>query len=361
MSVAPEPVGALAFLARGGTMAGLIRGHHWSSTPVGPATRWPRALKTAIALMLEARQPAYVAWGPEQTSFYNDGYIPILGSKHPDGLGLPARELWSEIWDTLGPINAAVLSGEAQWFEDMPFALAGRNRDVSWFSFSYTPILDDEDRIAGIFCAATETTEQVLAAQQAASERERLTRLFHQAPSFMALLEGLEHRFALVNPAYERLVGGRQVLGQPLREALPDAVSQGYLDLLDEVYRSGKPYTSTGARFVGQAAPDGPTKEHLLDFVYQPVTDSAGAVTGIFVEGYDVTERVKAEASLRASEERYRTLFDAIDEGFCIIEAARGGDDADFAYIVANPAFEATTDLRDVVGRTIREVTPDEA
>ncbi|WP_128962331.1 PAS domain-containing protein [Bradyrhizobium guangzhouense] len=133
------------------------------------------------------------------------------------------------------------------------------------------------------------------------------------------------------------------------------------LDLFDEVYRSGKPYTSAGARFVGQAAPDGPTKEHLLDFVYQPVTDSAGAVTGIFVEGYDVTERVKAEASLRASEERYRTLFDAIDEGFCIIEAARGGDDADFAYIVANPAFEPTTDLRDVVGRTIREVTPDEA
>jgi PAS domain-containing protein len=212
MPGAPEPASSLAFLARGGTMASLIRDHDWSSTPVGPATRWPRALKTAIALMLEARQPAYVAWGPEQTSFYNDGYIPILGSKHPDGLGLPARELWSEIWDTLGPINAAVLSGEAQWFEDMPFALAGRNRDVSWFSFSYTPILDDEDRIAGIFCAATETTEQVLAAQQAASERERLTRLFHQAPSFMALLEGPQHRFAPVNPAYERLVGGRQVV-----------------------------------------------------------------------------------------------------------------------------------------------------
>jgi hypothetical protein len=196
MTAAPEPGDSCVFLTQDGVMGRLIRAHDWCLTPIGSIDHWPRSLKTAVGLMLQARQPAYVAWGPDQTSLYNDGYIPILGSKHPNGLGQPAKLLWSEIWDTLGPINASVLSGHAQWFEDMPFALAGRDRPVSWFSFSYTPIRDDNDRIAGIFCAATETTEKVIAERRAASERERLTRMFEQAPGFMAVLEGPEHRFA---------------------------------------------------------------------------------------------------------------------------------------------------------------------
>ena len=174
----------------GGEMGALIRAHDWSASPLGPSATWPQALKTAVSLMLQARQPAYIAWGPEQISLYNDGYIPILGTKHPAGLGQPAATLWAEIWDTLGPINAAVLSGEAQWFEDMPFALAGREREVSWFSFSYTPLRDESDRIAGIFCVAQETTDKVLADRRAGAERERLVRMFEQAPGFVALLEG---------------------------------------------------------------------------------------------------------------------------------------------------------------------------
>ena len=87
----------------GGEMGALIRAHDWSTTPLGPPTTWPQSLKTAINLMLQARQPAYIAWGPEQISLYNDGYIPILGTKHPAGLGQPAAMLWAEIWDTLGP------------------------------------------------------------------------------------------------------------------------------------------------------------------------------------------------------------------------------------------------------------------
>lgn len=360
MTVAPEPSRVLAFLDDAGAMGRLIRAHDWSATPIGPIERWQVSLKTAVGLMLEARQPAYIAWGPAQTSLYNDSYIPILGSKHPVGLGMPARELWSEIWETLGPLNAAVLAGEPQWFEDMPFALAGRDRQTSWFSFSYTPIRDDDGRIAGIFCVAMETTEKVLAEQRATLDRVRLTRMFEQAPGFMALLEGPEQRFVLANPAYRRVVRDRDIVGQTVAEALPDAVAQGYLELLDEVYRSGAPYNTAGSRFLAQGAPGAPPEEHFLDFVYQPLTDTKGAVTGIFVEGYDVTERVQAERSLRGSEERYRALFDAMDEGFCIIEAV-GNPAQDFRYIAVNPAFEVATGVGDVVGKTMRDVFSDEA
>jgi PAS domain S-box-containing protein len=311
------------FLADGGEMGSLIRAYDWSASPLGPPSEWPRSLKTAVGLMLQARQPAYIAWGAEQVSLYNDGYIPILGTKHPAGLGQPAAVLWAEIWNTLEPINAAVLAGEAQWFEDMPFGLAGRSREMSWFSFSYTPIRDDDDRIAGIFCVAQETTDKILAERSARAERERLMAMFEQAPGFVALLEGPEHRFVLANPAYRRLVGNRDVVGRTVTEVLPDAVEQGYLDLLDEVYRTATARGAVAARYVARPIPGGPLDERYMDFVCQPLVDGTGSVTGIFIQGSDVTERVRAEIHRRALVElgdRIRDIDDPDELTFAAAE-----------------------------------------
>jgi hypothetical protein len=73
----------------GNEMAERIRSHNWSETPLGPIAQWPQSLRTIVDLLLSSRQPAYVAWGTEQTSLYNDGYLPILGIKHPAALGRP--------------------------------------------------------------------------------------------------------------------------------------------------------------------------------------------------------------------------------------------------------------------------------
>src|SRR5450432_4184479 len=143
----------LLFLGGGGKMGELMRAKDWSQTPLGAPNDWPQSLRTAVAIMLRSRQAIFIGWGDELISLYNDGYIPICGNKHPESLGQPMSQLWSEIWQSLEPINALVLRGEAQWFEDMPFALAGRaSADTSYFSFSYTPLLDDDGRIRGIFC-----------------------------------------------------------------------------------------------------------------------------------------------------------------------------------------------------------------
>ena len=76
-----------------------------------------------------------------------DAYLPILGSKHPAGVGQPGAQLWAEIWDVLEPMVAEVFAGRPQWVEDMPFALAGGATDeVRWFSFSFTPLRDEQDR-----------------------------------------------------------------------------------------------------------------------------------------------------------------------------------------------------------------------
>lgn len=190
-----------------------------------------------------------------------------------------------------------------------------------------------------------------------------LTQMFEQAPTFMALLRGPEHRFDLANPSYLRLIGDREVVGRTIAEALPDAVAQGVVEILDGVYRTGVPYIANGARFLIQAEPGGPTQERFLDFVYQPLRDADGKVNAIFVEGADVTERTLAERARRDSEALYKGLFDAIDEGFCIIEFFDGphGPDSDYVHIQANAAYERHAGIPDVVGQKLREMVPDEA
>jgi PAS domain S-box-containing protein len=168
-------------------MGALIRCHDWSTTPLGTLESWPLSLKTAVSLILRAQQPMFISWGPSYISLYNDGYIPILGDKHPDALGHPMADVWSEIWDELRPLNEIVMRGESLSFENKPFQLAAREtQGPHYFSFTYTPLLDDDGQVAGIFCVAIETTSTVKladnaraasAAQQALAESEERLRL----------------------------------------------------------------------------------------------------------------------------------------------------------------------------------------
>ena len=101
-----------------------------------------------------------------------------------------------------------------------------------------------------------------------------------------------DHRFVLINPAYQKLIGYRAVIGLPLREALPEVESQGFLGLLDEVFATGKPFIGRNMQIVLHPTHgSGGAEPRFLDFVYQPIKDASGNVTSIFVEGSDVTEQ----------------------------------------------------------------------
>lgn len=151
----------LGFLGSGGETAALMRAMDWSSSPLGPSPGWPASLKTAVSLMLASDEPAFIGWGPDLISLYNDGYLPILQGKHP-GIGLPFAELWPELWSDLKPLIARTLAGETQRFTDMPLTVARQKQPEGFFSFSYTPLRDDQGDIRGFYCAATESTERVL-------------------------------------------------------------------------------------------------------------------------------------------------------------------------------------------------------
>src|ERR1700730_5989013 len=150
--------------------------------------------------------------------------------------------------------------------------------------------------------------DQSLGFLDCAEELQRLREMFAQSPSFSALLHGPEHRFALINPAYQQLIGHRDVVGLTVREAIPEVASQGFIDLLDNVFVTGQPYIGRSVRVVLQRTPGGIAETRFLDFVYQPIKDASGKVTSIFVEGSDITERRATEDALRTSETKLREL-----------------------------------------------------
>jgi PAS domain S-box-containing protein len=291
-------------------MLSLVQGHEWHRTPLGPAGSWPTPLRLYADLMLASRQPMFIAWGPELTFLYNDAYAAILGSRHPEALGRPFEQVWSDIWSQIGPLVKRILAGEAVWVEDLRIPMQRNGfAEEAWFSFSYTPLRDEAGVVTGLFCAVAETTAKVLSEQQGRRDRERLRQLFQQAPGIMAMLRGPEHVFELANEAYFRLIGHRDVVGRTVREALPELAGQGFFELLDEVFRTGTPYLGQATPiFIGRQEGE-ELVQRFVSFVYQPVRDDTGAVTGIFVEGSDVTDGVRTEEALRSSEEFTRRIL----------------------------------------------------
>lgn len=297
------------FLAGGGAMGERIRAYPWSATSLGEPDSWPQGLRTAVRVLLTTQHPVFIFWGDEHTCFYNDAYSRSLGpEKHPSILGAPGLSAWPEIWPIIGPQIECVMRGDgATWHENqlVPIIRHGALQEVYW-TYSYSPI-DQPDAphgVGGVLVICNETTDQILAQQRLLEERERFVQLFDQAPTFLAVLEGPEHLIALANPGYMRLAGRQAIVGKKLADALPDAVEQGYLALLDEVYRSGKPFSAFGAKYSAQPTADAPVDERYVDFVYQPMTGRDGAVSGILVQGVDVTARAASDRALTLNRAR---------------------------------------------------------
>ena len=161
----------------------------------------------------------------------------------------------------------------------MTFSLRGRQGDYRPFFTLVAPLKDDAGKVVQWFGTNTDVTplQEADRARQELErrnqgEQERLARLFEQAPSFMALLDGPAHRFVLANPKYTQLVG-REVIGATVADALPDAAAQGYVAVLDRVYESGEPYAAFSSRYLIQSSPDIAAVERFVDFVFQPIRD----------------------------------------------------------------------------------------
>jgi len=200
------------FLTGGGLMGERIAAHDWPATKLGPIAQWPAALRITLGTVLNSKFPSFMCWGPELISFHNDAYTPLLGRK--DALGKPFREVWHEAWDAVGPIAERAYAGEASYFEDLQVTTERFGYpEQQNYTFSYSPVRDEDGRVAGILCTVFETTGKVQAIDELqrlnenlshqvaahAADRDRLWRL---SPDVMAAASLATGRFLTVNPAF---------------------------------------------------------------------------------------------------------------------------------------------------------------
>ncbi|HYW13558.1 MAG TPA: PAS domain-containing protein [Longimicrobium sp.] len=392
-----------------GEMRARCRATDWAATPLGASVDWPPALRTAVRLMLAAPVATSLWCGASYTLLYNDTYQRILGVKHPGALGRSGAGVWDELWPELEPQFAAVRTRGEAVYEDESLLrmerLEGGGVDDAWFTYALSPLTDEDGACLGVYNVAVEITEKIrareanesLAAQlqdqqvelelsnqqlqdtaaelelqaeelqsQAAlleerteeSEAARRTAEYERARA-AGILESMadahfvldaDFRIAAVNAAMERNVGQTrdELLGHVMWDAFPGTAGT----VFEHHYRAA---STVGA----EAHFTHDYQDARLDLVTEVDIYPAPA-GGVAVFWRDVTDRERDRAAMEESNARYRTLFESIDEGFCVVEMIfdDAGRAVDYRFVEANPAFGRQTGLVDAVGHTARELIP---
>lgn len=166
------------YLDGDGEMGELTRSLNWAGTSLGNPETWPQSLLTTVNILLNSRFPMFLWWGPDLIQFYNDAYRPSLGAsgKHPSALGQKGEDCWPEIWPIIKPLIDQVMAGGAStWSEDqlIPIYRNGRLEDVYW-TFSYSKIIDEQGKPAGVLVICNETTEKVKSFKQIQQAKQEL-------------------------------------------------------------------------------------------------------------------------------------------------------------------------------------------
>jgi PAS domain S-box-containing protein len=224
------------------------------------------------------------------------------------------------------PISQLVPNFEERWYQlygkvamtgEPVRAAEGSEAMGRWFDVNAFRVGGQESRkVAVLFNNITERKQSELDRErllkQLEAERSKLAYLFTKAPAFVATLQGPEHVFELTNPAYLQLIGHRDVIGKPIRDALPEIEGQGFFEILDNVFQTGEPFIGRELAVQLQWEPDAPLENRFVDFVYQPIFEASGSVSGIFAHGFDISEQVQArqdaEQANRAKDEFLATL-----------------------------------------------------
>jgi hypothetical protein len=168
-----------AFVHGGGELGAIIRQKDWTRSPIGNTEGWPQSLRSAVSICLGSAFPIAIYWGPELALLYNDAWSPIAGAKHSWALGQPARDVWPEIWDTIGPLFQHVMTtGEATRSHDQLLAMRRHGyTEECYFDYTFSPIRGESGHVEGIFNAVLETTERVIGERRLRTVRELAVRV----------------------------------------------------------------------------------------------------------------------------------------------------------------------------------------
>ena len=345
------------FLTGGGAMGALIRTHDWAVTPLGPIEGWPQSLRSAVGTVLASHFPGCIVWGPSLVTIYNDAFRPILGAK-PEALGRPFSEIWSEAWETIGPIAERAFAGEATFIEDFPLTVErnGYPEEAS-FTFCYSPIRDEAGRVAGFLDTVVETTGKVLAERRQAfllHLEEELRGLADPHRLTLAAAEALGRHIGGARAGYGEIDGGGEVVAVERdwtdgtvaslagKARLLDAFGPAVIaelragrtlvveDCLTDPRSAGEGHAATWASIGTRALVVVPLLRDgrliAILYVHEPEPRRWGIAEVSLAEDtarrtWAAVERARAEALLRESEARLRSMADAVPQIVWITDA----------------------------------------
>nr|WP_294896373.1 PAS domain S-box protein [uncultured Pedobacter sp.] len=307
----------LNFISAGGEMGKLIREKDWSQTTLGNPRNWPQSLKTTLSIILNSKFPKFLFWGEDFICFYNDAYRPSLGieGKHPFMLGQKGEDAWPEIWHIIHPMMVQVLTtGVATWSENqlIPFYRNGKIEDIYW-TFSHSPIIDEDGKISGIFTSCVETTAEVNRRKELELVNQRYYQNIMQTPIAMCILTGENHVVDIINELMLKLWGKQlnEVIHKPVFDGFHEIKGQGFESLLNEVYQTGKRFVANEQ--LVSLPRNGVMEEFYLNFVFEAVKNSEGKVVNIVATASDVTSSVLALQKVQESEQKLNIVIEATE------------------------------------------------
>jgi PAS domain S-box-containing protein len=258
--------------------------------------------------LLDAVEQAVIATDLDGRVMYWNRFAETLyGWSAPEALGRLVVELATpEIARQQAEAILASLTRGERWSGE--FLVRRKDGTAFWAHVTDSPITDADRTLVGVVGVSMDVTERRELRQARdglleyrEGERRRLREVFERAPALVAVVREPDHVFELANPLYLRLLGGRDVVGKPVREALPELVAQGYVAILDQVYASGEPYVGTEERVWIDRDGGGTTSEGVFNFVYQPLFGTDGRVDGILLHAVEVTPLVEARREAEAA------------------------------------------------------------
>jgi|GEM_PF-820970 len=308
-----------AFISRGGEMGELIRTMDWSKSSLGDPDEWPQSLRTSVSICLNSRLPMVICWGQDLVKIYNDAYRELIAEKHPRAMGAKGSVIWPEIWHIIGPMLQGVLeSGDPTWSEDQQLIIERNGyREECYFTFSYSAIQDETGNTGGVFCAINETTKRVLTERKLSRQ---LNSLFAQAPVAICILRGTNYIVEVVNERMAELWGRRQqdALNMPVFDVLPEVKEQGLKEILDNVYTKGEHFVTD--EFLVHVQRNGNLEAVYLKFVYEPLREEDGTISGVMAVADEITEQVLARKKIEESEAFNRTVLESSPDCLKVID-----------------------------------------
>jgi len=273
-------------------MANRIYGGDWEASGLGPPASWPLCLRSAIDIMLPSKAQIVIFWGRDFIALYNDAYSPTIGNKHPQALGRPARENWSELWSDLEPLLRRVLDhGETVVAENRPFYIERHGYpETVHFDISYSPIRDEVGKVRGVFCIVSETTERVKSEMALRESEERFRAIFAQSAAGIGQSD-LAGRLLLVNRRFCEIVGYSEV--ELLKMRVQDIT---FPKDLDDYVHSFRTMLKTGQSF--DIEKRYVRKDGSLVWVtnsISPLRDTNGDIRQASAVVVDITERKRAQ------------------------------------------------------------------